>query len=231
VSVAVSVNDDSFSPVSIIGQGFEFYKYEKLDISVDPIIRFETSIPQNGTSGSWTLGYHPEVTTSATTTIDYRNVATLPDAVTGTASIVDATTSTSWYTGQTVNKTLRVMRKTLNLSEARMFRTAATTEDTGATQGQLIFAVADSAGANTVILRGIVKYRVRFFEPLNTAAISSRRYPPVSRLFGTFTGASPSMGVSEDEEKSQCAVLVPPPQSAFTPELYEKFAEFLKSRK
>jgi len=199
---------------------FEFYRFRRVSLSLAPVSRFETTWPANSNSSAWSLGYLPEITLATSTSISQADVASLADAIVGSASVVNVASADESGTntgklllpGDTARRTLRVMPKTLNMSLAKMFRCnpTGTTDDPATTQGTFIFAVADAAGANLVRAEGILSWTVELFEPVNSANIT------ISKRLSSSTEEKDLQYISVDEEAASVTSMVlanpaPPP--------------------
>lgn len=219
-SVVSSITANSFPQAGNVYKGFEFYKYTKLNFTISPPVRFETTVPASTLSAQWALGYMPEGTNATPTTITTNDVRSLPDSIGGMCQVVNVNTADESATntgkllvaGDTKERVLRVRKSALNCSLAKMFRTqSATTGDPAVLQGNVIVAVGDAAGTNTVKFFIRVTYTIRFFEPLFATDLSVPR-PPAAIL-------QQAHSVTEDDEKSNLStttgVQTPPPGGGF----------------
>jgi len=159
-----------YSRLSNIQKAFEFYRFTRLSFLVPPWSRFETTWPENSQASAAALGYYPEETTATLTTVTPTALLGLDASIPLTGSVVDVNAiggtvnNDVLVTGDTTQRRLTVPKRVLLGTTTKWFRTNTTTSSEVAeiTQGQLIFAVADSAGANTVVLNLHMSYTIEF---------------------------------------------------------------------
>jgi hypothetical protein len=177
-SVAFSVAPSTVSRLVNISKAFEFYRFTKLEFEFPPITRFETSEPASTFSSLVAVGWIPEQTNAASTTaIAFADVASLTQSCMFSASVVNANSVTSVLNsnllipGTTGPTHLRLNRKTLLSTPTNWFRANGNAEDGFNAQGQLLAAVTDAAGANTVVIPFLLRYDVELAGRANSAAV------------------------------------------------------------
>jgi len=192
-----------------LSKAFRFYRILKLSVNFDPIVRFETTVPTNAGAGAWTAAYIPEGTSASLTATGYSTLREVPDSVGGMAQVVnsnitDNSSLAAGYPGfllipgDTTQRRLRVKPKSLRVGSQRMYFTQGTDGIT-TDQGILLFAVADSAGGNTVIATATIFYSVLFMEPLDSVNLGVSPFGTKLKPFG----AIPKVAEKEDVDESK----------------------------
>jgi len=208
-SVGVSINAQ-LGVIGNVSKGFKFYRFRKLDLAIDPVVRFESSVPDTGVAGSWALAYVPELTTATLTTLTPTTLKTLDDNVAGQAQVVNSNITNNsalsagypgvlLIAGDTVQRHLRVKPKSLREGIFPMYLCAGT-PGVEVTQGQLIFAVEDSAGVNTVVFRSVLSYTVDFWECEDNTVLG---LVPRTLFLRPLTDDAAALSVVDDKEDSE----------------------------
>jgi len=208
-SVGVQLKPANLSTLlTNLGKAFRFYRFRRLKFVFDPVIRYETTTPADGSSASWAFAYIPEGTSASLTTTTPPVLREIPDVVSGMAQVVNSNVSnnsslSSGYpgvllcAGDTCERSLTVRTSALADGTQRKYFTQGTDGIT-TDQGILLFSVADSAGANTVKLFGVAHYEIEFSEPLDSATLGLRGISRVSEI-GDSTECK-SVGESEEAD-------------------------------
>jgi len=212
-SVINSLSPAAFARLTNVQKAFEFYRFTKVSLLVPPWGRWETTTPNNSSAVGAALGFYPEETTATTTTITPTSVLALDASIPLSGSVVNANTGSStlqpclWIGGDSCARRLTIPKRILLETTTKWFRTNGTTSSEVAeiVQGQLIFAVQDTAGANTVFLNTHVSYEVEFCGNTDSTALTldpswdevrdaddEKRAPSVSSARETLTSAKSS---------------------------------------
>lgn len=183
--------------VDSVAMAYEWYRFTKLDITVPPTVRFETTYPSTDNAHSAALAYYPETTASFGASLTCAGLLSLPDSIPLALSVVNTNTNAfaqsgvNCITGHTMDRKLRVKKKSLLETPTRWFRVFTSTEDAFITQGTILVAVDDSAGGNTVKFNLVVDYVVEFRGTVNTALIAlGKSLPTEEEKFVTIKGPS-----------------------------------------
>jgi len=195
------------APLIALAKAFKYYRFKKLTFSLDPVVRFETTVPTTGSAGKWALAYVPEGVTASFTGVTPTQLLTCKDCVSGMAQVVNSniTDNSSLATGypgylliagDTTQRVLKVRRRTLNMGSQRYYFCQGTPGLT-TIQGDVLFALQDSAGGNTVVLKGLVHFTIDFVEPEDSINIGAK----VPRSFPSRLSCSRRLPSRVDDEK------------------------------
>jgi len=180
-STSFVIQPSSFSRLVSIQKAYEFYRFTKLRLRVPPFVRFETTYPANSEASSGAIGYYPEVFTSSQTAIQAGNLLSLEASMPLCPSIVNENSSASGGTGvlaapgYTKDVILNVPKSVLLSTPTKWWRTQATasSEDLFITQGTLVVAFDDTAGASTVQVPIDFQYEIEFSAQVDAIDINS----------------------------------------------------------
>jgi len=185
------------------------------------VVRFETTTPSTSTAGQWTAAYLPEGTTASGTTLTPGNLRTLQDSVSGMAQVVNSnitnnSTLESGYPGvllipgDTNPRVLKVSKASLAMGLSPMYFCQGTS-GAGVTQGVLSFALGDTAGGNTVVFTCVLRWKITFFEAIDSATLGKPELPPVLSSNPVVSATVKQRArCPDDDEKSDDGVLVKP---------------------
>lgn len=178
-----------FSRASAICPMFEYYRAVGLRIDVEPIVRFETSVNNDSTCNSGVIGYYPEVTNATLSALTFADVAALIPSKSISMTVVALTAAGANAPGAQLcsgeNKTVRfiVPRKSLLGTPTKWFRNATVTSyDVSIVQGTILFAVLDSAGANTIKINLHLRVVWEFRGPCTATLTKEMPWRPVMRI-------------------------------------------------
>jgi len=168
-SVTVPLAPLSFQRTSEIQHAYEFYRFTKLSITIPPHCRFETTQTNDSSCQEGAIGYFPEETNITSTAIVPQNVLALNDSMPFAIAVVNKNASDTHFgqllaPGSTTKTVLRVARKSLKVGASMWYRCngTASTENDFITQGTLIYAISDAAGATTVRCQAQIRYTIEW---------------------------------------------------------------------
>lgn len=179
-SRVLTIDTQAFAPLQNVSKAFKYYRFRKLTFVVPPIVRFETTLPLTSDAGDFGLGYTPDLVSVTTTSITVPQVCSLRDSIRGQMAIVNSnitnnSTLSAGYPGVLLApgggaRVLRVRSSTLRDGSDQLYLCAGT-PGSFVSQGELIFAVNDAAGANTVKADILVKFTVDFYDWMDSSVL------------------------------------------------------------
>lgn len=165
-SVILNINPTTFDRLSLIGPAFEYYRFTKLSVKIQPAQRSAPGAigTLDSRESSLALGYLPEQTAATSTTISLESVAALDASECFTANLYSESggSITGSVPGTTVPTLLRVPKRVLLDTPTKWFRYSSDSVDTIATQGQLILASRETADSTNVFVTLHVSYVCEF---------------------------------------------------------------------
>jgi len=149
---------------------------------VQPQTRFETTFPSTSLSSTYVIAYDKEGFSSTSTAVTASQAMSFDKCFVSSMAIVNTNSNASMGTGvlavpgETRMRRFNVSRKDLLGVPNKWYRMAALSGvDTDVTQGNWLFAVEDSAGANTVELDCVMSYDIEFTGGMDFADVGVSR--------------------------------------------------------
>jgi len=206
-SVVQGLTPQAIACLVDVCKAFKYYRFRELSLSIDPVVRFETTVPSTSACGNWAVAYVPDLITATSTTLTLGQVKSIKDSKGGMAQVVNVTVAPGSLlsAGDTVQRVLRIRRKVLR-EGAQLAYFCQGTPGAGVTQGEFIFAVGDAAGANTVFASGLIQGTIDFWEFEQASTLGVIPLVPARGIPLRLQGSRP-LRVVQSEEKDDSDAL------------------------